>query len=197
VEEKEQYGDILLSLVPLDKLKRILPVLMNESEFLAPGGIRSISKIHEAKPFGVDIDGTHYGLDYEPGESTTGLFGGNSNWRGPVWMPMNYLIVQALQKFHMYHQEDFEMVCPNGTDKTLNLEDAAKSIMTRLTSVFKKDNTGARPVHGEAKIYSLSPHFKDLVLFYEYFHGDTSRGVGATHQTGWTGVIAEVIRRNN
>ena len=196
VEEREKGGDILLSLMPIDKLQRILPVLMNESEFLAPGGIRSISKAHTV-PFSVDIDGQRYGLDYQPGESNTGLFGGNSNWRGPVWMPMNYLIVLALQKFHIYHQEKFEMICPNGTDKKLNLEDAAKDIMTRLTSIFRQDKTGARPVNGAAKVYSLSPHFKDLVLFYEYFHGDNSRGVGASHQTGWTGVVTEIIRRNN
>ncbi len=195
VEEKKDHDDILLSLVPADRLKRLMNALLDEKEFLAPGGIRSVSKMH-TKPFILEIDGQQYTLDYQPGESTTSLFGGNSNWRGPVWMPMNYLIVLALHRYHDYYEKEFQVDLPIGSGNKVDLEGVSQAITGRITSIFKKNKNGARPVNGEAKVYTLSPYFKELVLFYEYFHGDNSRGVGASHQTGWTGVVADLINRN-
>lgn len=192
VEEFGDNGDILLSLVPRERLERLLAALLNEDEFLSKGGIRSISKVHET-PYVVNIDGQDFGLQYEPGESTTGLFGGNSNWRGPVWMPMNYLIVQSLQTFAHYFGDDFKVEYPTNSGNLANLSTIADGISKRLVCIFQKDENDHRPVNGDYSIYKDDPNYRDLVLFYEYFHGDTARGVGASHQTGWTGVVAELI----
>ncbi len=194
IEEFHEGKDILLSLVPRDRLQHLLEALLNESEFFGKGGIRSISKVHET-PYVVNIDGQEFGLQYEPGESTTGLFGGNSNWRGPVWMPMNYLLIQALHTYHYYFEDSMQVECPTGSGRMVDLETAANDISQRLIHIFRRDADGARPVHGNYDIYRDDPHFRDLVLFYEYFHGDTARGVGASHQTGWTGLVAELIDR--
>ena len=155
------------------------------------GGIRSISKIHE-KGYGVTIDGQYFGLDYQPAEGNTSLFGGNSNWRGPVWMPMNYLLVNALQTLSEYHNKDCTVEMPTGSGNRACLHEVANDLAMRLISIFRKDENGRRKVNGDASIYQHDPNFTDLILFYEYFHGDNARGVGATHQTGWTGVVAEV-----
>jgi hypothetical protein len=148
--------------------------------------------VHE-KPYMVHIEGQDFGLQYEPGESSTGLFGGNSNWRGPVWFPMNYLLIQSLREYHSYFKNDFKVECPTGSGNWMHLGEVADELSRRLISNFEKDGNGRRPCHGEEPRYATNPHFKDLVLFYEYFHGDTARGVGASHQTGWTGVVAELI----
>ncbi len=192
IEEFGKQGNILLSLVPKDRLMRLLTALLNEDEFLSKGGIRSISKVHET-PYVVNIDGQEFGLQYEAGESTTGLFGGNSNWRGPVWMPMNYLIIQSLRTYACYFKDDLKVECPTGSGRQVNLATVAEDLSRRLAGIFQKDENGRRPVHGVYNEYHYDPNYRDLVLFYEYFHGDNARGVGASHQTGWTGVVAELI----
>ena len=184
--------EILFSLIPKDRLHRLLQAMLDENEFLGSGGIRSISKRHE-QGYNVQIQGENFGLSYEPGESTTGLFGGNSNWRGPIWMPMNYLLVSSLRKYHVHYGNDFQIECPTGSGNFMNLSQVADELSGRLISNFQQKEDGSRPIHALDPIYQNDPHFKDLVLFYEYFHGDTGRGVGASHQTGWTGVVAELI----
>ena len=194
IEELKDHDDILLSLVPMHRLEKLLKALLDEKEFLSPAGIRSISKLHE-NYYGVNIDGQEFGLNYQPAEGNTNLFGGNSNWRGPVWMPMNYLLIQALQQYGDYHHETCRIEYPTGSGNQHTLHEISNAISKRLVSVFEKDANESRPVNGTEKIYQHDPHFKDLVLFYEYFHGDTARGAGASHQTGWTGVVAELINR--
>ena len=192
VEKMKDGEDILLSLIPKERLKKMLKALLDEKEFFSEGGIRSLSKIHET-PYSVMIQGEEFGLKYEPAESSNGLFGGNSNWRGPVWMPMNYLIIESLREFHKYYGKEVIMDCSDGVCHNLNLGEVAENISQHLISIFTMDKKKGRPVHSDHSIYTTDPHFKDLILFYEYFHGDTGRGVGATHQTGWTGIVANLI----
>jgi len=194
IEELNDHDDILLSLVPKARLEKLLKALLDEKEFLSPGGIRSISKIHE-HGYSVNIDGQSFGLNYQPAEGNTSLFGGNSNWRGPVWMPMNYLLVQALQTLSDYHKENSQVELPSGSGNKVCLGDVSIDLAKRLVSIFQKDQNGLRRSNADHPVYQHDENFKDLVLFYEYFHGDTSRGVGASHQTGWTGVVAELIQR--
>jgi hypothetical protein len=184
--------NILLSLIPKERLKRLLQAMLDENEFLSVGGIRSISKKHENGYF-VEIEGQHYGLNYEPGESSTGLFGGNSNWRGPVWMPMNYLLVLSLRKYFIHLGDEFKVECPTGSGNFMNLNQVADELAKRLISVFEQKEDHSRAIHSLHPIYQSDEHFQKLILFYEYFHGDSGRGVGASHQTGWTGVVAELI----
>lgn len=194
IEELKDHDDILLSLVPRERLEKLLKALLDEKEFLSKGGIRSISKLHET-PYSVNIEGQEFGLNYQPAEGNSNLFGGNSNWRGPVWMPMNYLLVGALNTFAEYYKNDLTVELPTGSNQFVNLQTVSQEISKRLVSPFQQDDTGHRPVNDYFTIYRDDPHFKDLVLFYEYFHGDTARGVGASHQTGWTGVVAELINK--
>jgi len=194
VEELPDQDDILLSLVPKARVEKLMKALLDEKEFLSGGGIRSLSKMHE-KGYGVTIDGQYFGLDYQPAEGNTSLFGGNSNWRGPVWMPMNYLLVNALQTLSEYHNKNCMVELPTGSGNYACLEEVSLELARRLVSIFRQDENGYRKVNADHAIYQHDEHFKNLVLFYEYFHGDTSRGVGATHQTGWTGVVAELINR--
>ncbi|MFT3910820.1 MAG: glucosidase [Ferruginibacter sp.] len=196
IEELNDNADILLSLVPKVKLERLLKALLDEKEFLSGGGIRSISKVHE-KGYAVTIEGRQFGLSYEPGESHTSLFGGNSNWRGPVWMPMNYLIILALERYGEYYKNEIKIEYPTGSGNKMMINEIANELSKRLVSVFEKDENEKRKINGSETIYQLNENFKDLVLFYEYFHGDNSRGVGASHQTGWTGLVAELINRIN
>ncbi len=196
IEDLKEHDDILLSLVPQKRLQKLLKALLDENEFLSKGGIRSISKIHE-HGYSVHIDGEEFGLDYQPGEGTSALFGGNSNWRGPVWMPMNYLLVKALKQYCNYYGNDCKVEFPTGSGIQITLDDVSKEISKRLVSIFEKDENGNRPANDNYSIYRDDEHFKDLILFYEYFHGDTARGVGASHQTGWTGVVAELIQQLN
>ncbi len=194
IEELKDHDDILLSLVPKQRLEKLMKALLDEKEFLSPGGIRSISKIHE-QGYSVNIDGQEFGLDYQPAEGTSSLFGGNSNWRGPVWMPMNYLLVNALQTLSEYHKDELKVDLPSGSGNYVSLDKVSLDLAQRLVSIFKKDRNEMRPANADHPIYQHDEHFKDLVLFYEYFHGDNARGVGASHQTGWTGVVAELINR--
>jgi len=194
IEEINKGDDILLSLVPKQKLEKLLTALLDEKEFLSPGGIRSISRLHET-PYIVNIDGQDFGLSYQPAEGNTSLFGGNSNWRGPVWMPMNYLLMLSLQTYGTYYTRKCYVEYPAGSGNKMSLSEVANEISKRLISTFKKDVEGNRPVNDHDERYKNDPYFKDLILFYEYFHGDTARGVGASHQTGWTGVVAELINR--
>jgi hypothetical protein len=192
IDDLKEHDDILLSLVPKARLEKLMKALLDENEFLSPGGIRSISKIHK-DGYSVNIDGQQFGLDYQPAEGTSGLFGGNSNWRGPVWMPMNYLLVQALKTLGEYHSNDCTVELPTGSGNYVCLKEVSNDLANRLVNIFRKDSKGNRCCHADYSVYSHDKYFKDLVLFYEYFHGDTGRGVGASHQTGWTGVIAELI----
>jgi len=192
MEEDASNGDILLSLIPQARLSSLLEAMLDEDEFLSPGGIRSISKIHK-DGYHVNIAGTQFGLQYEPGESTTGLFGGNSNWRGPVWMPMNYLLIRALNTYGTFYGAGYMTEFPAGSGNHVDLNGVAAALSERLISIFEKDEQGHRLVNGDEKIYAENPHFQDLILFYEYFHGDTAKGIGASHQTGWTGLVADLI----
>jgi hypothetical protein len=184
-----------IALVDSEKLSRILERVMNEERMLSPHGVRSVSKRHAEHPFVMQLDGQHFVLDYEPGESTSGLFGGNSNWRGPVWFPLNYLLIEALQRYHYFLGDDFKLQCPSGSGKEATLWDVATELSRRLISLFVPDQNGQRPAHGRNTKFRDDPHWRDLVLFYEYFHGDTGAGLGASHQTGWTGIVAKLIHQ--
>ncbi|GGN15149.1 MGH1-like glycoside hydrolase domain-containing protein [Streptomyces fuscichromogenes] len=183
-------GRHLFALFDADRLRRILSRMLDEEEFLGPHGIRSLSRYHADHPYTFDVHGETYGVGYLPGESDTGMFGGNSNWRGPVWFPVNVLLVRALLNLHAYHGDDFTVECPTGSGRRMNLYEVAREISGRLTATFLSDADGHRPVHGAQARFAKDPHWKDLILFYEYFHGDTGAGLGASHQTGWTGLAA-------
>lgn len=194
MRNSESEDKILLSLVDSVKLKRILNKMLSESEFLSDYGIRSLSKYHESSPYVFYADNQEYGVDYQPAESKTALFGGNSNWRGPIWMPVNYLLIESLEKFYQYFGDDFKVEYPTGSQQYFNLKEVAQKIAHRLTNIFQKNNQGKRPVYGNTNKFQNDPHWQNLVLFYEYFHGDNGAGIGANHQTGWTGLIANLIQ---
>jgi hypothetical protein len=187
-------GRGILALINPDRLRRILSKMLDENEFLGPYGIRSISKFHEQHPYVLSVNGQEYRVDYLPAESDTGMFGGNSNWRGPVWMPINTLIIRALQQFYLYHGDSFKIECPTGSGKLMNLFEVSKEIADRLTRIFTLDEQNRRPVFGGSEKFQTDPHWRDHLLFYEYFHGDNGAGLGAGHQTGWSGVIAKIIQ---
>ena len=171
----------------------LLRVLLDEKEFLAPGGIRGLSKYHLENPRHYTYDDKTFYISYDPAESTTDMFGGNSNWRGPIWLPINYLLIKSLRKYHEFYGDTFKMEFPTGSGNWMNLGEISNGLAKRVISIFRKDNMDNRPVHHDHAEFYNRPENKDLVLFYEYFHGDTSRGVGATHQTGWTALVAELI----
>ena len=196
IEDIDEKSGILLSLVPYKRLKKILDALLDENEFLSPCGIRSLSKIHQ-KPYKINIDGKEFGLTYEPGESKSDLFGGNSNWRGPVWMPMNYLIILAIEKYHKYFHDELLVELPINSGNMVNLKTVADELRKRLTGIFIIDHEGSRIFNGQKTLFTHDKRFTDLVLFYECFDGDNGRGIGASHQTGWTGLIAEIIEKFN
>ena len=186
----------LLSIVDQEKLRRVLKVMLNENEFFSPYGIRALSRYHKDNPYTMNVSGTEHRVDYEPAESSTGLFGGNSNWRGPVWFPVNFLLVESLQKFHHYLGDDFKVECPTGSGKMLTLWEVAAEISRRLSRPFMSGADGRRPVYGSIEKFQNDPHWRDLIQFHEYFNGDTGSGVGASHQTGWTGLVAKLIQQN-
>jgi hypothetical protein len=186
----------MLSLVNRRQLARVLRYMLDESEFLSPYGVRALSRYHKDHPFVVNVNGHEHRVDYEPAESSTGLFGGNSNWRGPIWMPVNFLLIESLQKFHHFFGQDFRVEFPTGSGQQKNLWDVAGEISRRLTRIFLRDENGCRPVFGGYERLQSDPHWRDLVPFHEYFHGDTGRGVGASHQTGWTGLVAKLIEQS-
>jgi hypothetical protein len=184
-----------LSLVNRHRLKRVLGYMLDESEFLSPYGIRAISRYHLDHPYKLPVNSMEYRVDYEPAESSTGLFGGNSNWRGPIWFPVNYLLIESLQKFHFFLGDNFKVECPRGSGQSLNLWDIAGEISQRLTRIFLQDENGRRPVFGGTEKFQSDPHWRDLIPFYEYFHGDNGAGIGASHQTGWTALVAKLIQQ--
>jgi hypothetical protein len=187
---------LLLSLVSKKQLGRVLSRMLDESEFLSPYGIRALSRYHQDHPYELRCNGTVNRVDYEPAESATGTFGGNSNWRGPIWFPVNYLLIESLQKFHHYYGEDFKVECPTRSGKDCDLWQVAAEISRRLVRPFLRGDDGRRPVYGGTEIFQNDPHWKDLILFYEYFHGDDGAGLGASHQTGWTGLVAKLIEQS-
>jgi hypothetical protein len=197
-QEKGQGEKHLLSLLRGHRIKKILQRMLDENEFLSDYGIRALSKYHEQHPYEVWANGTKFSVEYTPGESTTGLFGGNSNWRGPIWMPVNYLIIESLQRFHYYYGDDFKVEYPTGSRTYLSLNEIADELTKRLSHLFLKNEEGRRPIFGQYEKLQHDPHFENYLFFYEYFHGDSGRGVGASHQTGWTGLIAKLLqpRRN-
>ncbi|NJO41976.1 MAG: glucosidase [Cyanobacteria bacterium RU_5_0] len=180
---------------PEDRFRRILEKLLDENEFLSDYGIRALSKFHKDQPYYFDTDQTQYRVDYEPAESSTGLFGGNSNWRGPVWMPVNYLIIEALQHYHFYLGDDFKIECPTASGNWMTLWEVANDISQRLMKIFLQDPAGRRPVYGDTRKFQTDPHWRNLILFYEYFHADNGAGIGASHQTGWTGLVAKLLQQ--
>lgn len=186
----------LLSIMNEERLRSVLRWLLDPEEFLSPCGIRSVSKYHLQHPYSLALDGQTYDVNYEPAESTTTLFGGNSNWRGPIWFPANYLIVESLQKFDWYYGPRLTVEFPTGSGKHIQLSEVAAELSRRLSRTFLRDDDGMRPVHGGEKRYQDDPKWRDLVLFYEYFHGDTGRGLGASHQTGWTGLVAKLLQQS-
>jgi hypothetical protein len=183
----------IAALVNEERLRRILTRMLDENEFFSPYGIRALSRYHDEHPFVVHVEGQEYRVNYLPAESDTGMFGGNSNWRGPVWMPVNALLIRALLSFYLYYGDNFKIECPTGSGNRMNLFDVAREIANRLTGIFLRDKSGRRPVYGGTEKFQTDPHWKDHILFYEYFHGDNGAGLGASHQTGWTGIVAKLI----
>ncbi len=198
-ERKGENGMVqkrrLLSVVKPDKLRRILAKMLKPHEFLAPTGIRALSRFHKDNPYTFDVNERIYRVDYEPAESSLWLFGGNSNWRGPVWFPTNYLLIESLQRYHHFFGDDFKIECPYGSGDEMNLWGVATKLEQRMIGTFLKDEHGNRPVYGNNKTFQTDPHWKDHILFYEYFNGDTGEGLGASHQTGWTGLVAKLIHQ--
>jgi hypothetical protein len=186
-------GRVLGSVLDETKLRRVLTTMLDEKEFLSPYGIRALSRYHAEHPYSFRVGDKEYGVSYLPAESDTGMFGGNSNWRGPIWMPVNALIIRALLQYYLYYGDGFQIECPTGSGQLMTLYQVAGEIARRLTSIFTRNADGNRPVYGGARKFQEDPHWRDYVLFYEYFHGDNGAGLGASHQTGWTGVIARIM----
>jgi len=185
----------LLAIVSQEKLSRILQRMLDETEFLGEYGIRALSRYHADHPYIFHSHGTEFRVNYEPAESTSGLFGGNSNWRGPIWFPVNYLLIESLQRFHSYWGDEFKVECPTGSGQWLTLMEVASELSQRLTRIFLRNSSGHRPVYGGTEKFQSDPNWRDLILFYEYFHGDNGAGIGASHQTGWTGLVATLIQQ--
>jgi hypothetical protein len=186
-------GRMMTSILDERKLRRVLAKMLDENEFLSDFGIRSLSRYHADHPYGRSVDGREYRLSYLPAESDTDMFGGNSNWRGPIWMPVNGLIIRALLQYYMYYGDEFKIACPTGSGRMLTLYQVAEDLSRRLANIFLKDKNGRRPVYDGTQTFQEDPHWRDLVLFYEYFHGDNGAGLGASHQTGWTGIVARMM----
>ena len=190
---EDEHDHRLLSIASRDRLERVLQVMLDEEEFLSPYGLRSLSKYHQKVPYVFEAEGVEHRVDYVPGTSRTGLFGGNSNWRGPVWFPVNYLIIEALERYHYFYGDQFRVPCPTGSGTLLNLQQVAEELTRRLSSLFLPNAQGRRACHGDDPRFHGDPHWCDLVLFHEYFHGETGQGLGASHQTGWTALVARCL----
>ncbi|OGL14930.1 MAG: glucosidase [Candidatus Rokubacteria bacterium RIFCSPLOWO2_12_FULL_71_22] len=186
----------LLSIVSREQLPRVLRFMLDEAEFLSPHGIRALSRVHHDHPYVLTLDGVEHRVDYEPAESSSGLFGGNSNWRGPVWFPVNYLLIESLQKFHYFYGDTLTVPFPTGGERRLNLWQVAGELSRRLVRIFLRGADDRRPVYGGTEKFQRDPHWRDLILFYEYFHGDDGAGIGASHQTGWTGLVAKLLQQS-
>ncbi|NEQ88752.1 MAG: glucosidase, partial [Moorea sp. SIO2I5] len=178
-----------------DKFRRIMSKLLDENEFLSDYGIRGISKFHKDNPYRFYVNDHEHRVDYEPAESSNGLFGGNSNWRGPIWMPLNYLLIESLQTFHYYLGDTFKVECPTGSGNLMTLGEVSVELSRRLIGIFQKNQSSHRPIYGKITEFQTDQNWHNLILFYEYFHGDSGLGVGASHQTGWTGLIAKLIQQ--
>jgi hypothetical protein len=185
----------LLSIVEPERLRRILAVMLDEREFLSDYGIRAVSKVHQESPYRLVAGGVEYRVGYEPAESSNGLFGGNSNWRGPIWFPINFLLIEALQRFHHYYGDDFTVECPTGSGRLMTLAAVADELSRRLCGIFLKDGQGRRAVFGPVERFQRDPNWSELIPFHEYFNGDTGAGVGASHQTGWTALVAKLLQQ--
>jgi hypothetical protein len=192
--DKGVGGRHLLAPFNAVKLRRVLTHMLDESEFLSPYGIRALSRHHRDHPYVFGVDGGVYRVDYEPAESSTGLFGGNSNWRGPIWMPVNMLIVQSLRRLYSYYGDTYTVECPTGSGGHMTLWEVAGELASRLSRIFLRGPDGTRAVYGRTQKFQADPHWRDLILFYEFFHGDNGAGIGASHQTGWTGLVAWMIK---
>ena len=191
--EGNRCGVRLLAIPSRERLERVLKYVLDENEFLSPYGVRSLSKVHESQPFTCSAGGEEHRVEYVPGESTSGLFGGNSNWRGPIWFPLNFLLIEALERYHHFYGDSLRVECPTGSGRWMNLLEVAREIESRLLGIFCADEAGRRPCHGDDPRYAQNPHWRNLLLFHEYFHGDTGRGLGAGHQTGWTALAARML----
>ena len=192
-EAKHGHSRRLLAIPSRERLLRMLQYLLDENEFLSSYGIRSVSRIHRDKPYLFRLDGHEYRVDYEPGESRTGLFGGNSNWHGPIWFPMNFLLIEALERYHHFYRDSLLVDFPTGSSRKMNLKQVARELSGRLAKLFLPGPNGRRPCHGEDGRYAQDPHWRDLLLFHEYFHAETGRGLGASHQTGWTSLVIHML----
>ena len=195
MEKRDEIPKMLLAIPTRQRLERMIGFLLDETEFLSEFGVRSLSKAHYKKPFELNVDGRAFSVAYNPGESDSGLFGGNSNWRGPIWFPVNFLIIEALEAYDDFYGETFKVECPAGSGNQMNLKQVACFLAQRLANLFLPDSKGGRPINSDDQRYRTDPHWKDLVLFYEYFHGDTGRGLGASHQTGWTALVINCLER--
>jgi hypothetical protein len=173
----------------------VLRVLLDENEFLSPYGVRALSRVHREHPYVLELGGSVHRVAYEPGESTTPLFGGNSNWRGPIWFPVNHLLIESLQKLAYFYGDTVRIACPTGSDQLMTLGQVSAELAGRLTRIFLRDGSGRRPVFGEREKLQSDPHWRDLISFYECFHGDTGAGIGASHQTGWTALVAKLLEQ--
>jgi hypothetical protein len=194
-EEHGERDRTLVSLLPRERLEALMKRVLNEDEFLSDNGIRALSKYYEKNPYTVHIAGVDHTIQYDPGDSTSDFFGGNSNWRGPVWIPMNYLIIRSIRRYGRFYGDSLKVEYPTGSGKKYNLKEIATKLTERLTRIFEKDKESSRPVFGEYAEFYKRPGNEDLLLFYEYFHGDSGKGLGASHQTGWTALIVELIER--
>jgi Glycosyl hydrolase family 63 C-terminal domain len=183
----------ILSILNAERLRRVLKVMLDETEFLSPHGIRALSHYHLNHPYVLAVDGAEHRVQYEPAESSTAIFGGNSNWRGPIWFPLNFLIIESLQKYHYYYGDDFQVEFPTGSGIMLTLWEVARELSKRLASIFLRDESGRRAVYGGTEKFQRDPFWRELILFYEYFHGDNGAGIGASHQTGWTALVAKLL----
>jgi hypothetical protein len=196
---KPGHGErLLLSTCNGRQLRSVLQYMLDEREFLSDYGIRALSKVHapDRHPYVLPLDGHEHRVEYQPAESDSGLFGGNSNWRGPIWFPMNFLIIESLQRFHHYLGPEFKVECPTGSGQMMTLNEVAANLSCRLSRIYLRDDKGHRPVSGSEEIFQNDPHWKDLLLFYEYFHGDNGTGIGASHQTGWTALVAKLLAQS-
>ena len=187
----------LVGVTSTDRVRRLCEKLFDPNEFLSPHGLRSLSLYHRDHPYTIEIQGVHAGIDYEPAESTTAMFGGNSNWRGPVWFPLNYLVVRALERYYEFFGDDFAIEYPTGSGESTTLDVVASDLWKRLVGIFLVDGNGRRPCYGSVDRLQNDPRWRDGVLFFEYFNGDDGAGLGASHQTGWTALVADVIRRRH
>jgi hypothetical protein len=196
IQDPAKHGEqdrVLASILNETNLRRVLARMLDENEFLSPFGIRSVSRYHGQHPYRVRVHDQEYSVSYLPAESDTGMFGGNSNWRGPIWMPVNGLIIRALLQYYAYYGDRFTVECPTGSGRQMTLYEVARELSGRLASIFLKNADGRRPVYGGTRKFQEDPHWRDLLLFYEYFHGDNGAGLGASHQTGWTGIVARTM----